>query len=584
MESKNMSASMNYGSQTQPWKKYYKNNGADIPAIPAQTIYQSVREKAMTVLDKPALHYYGTEISYRELLAKIDRYADAYTSMGVKAGDVVSFISVALPQTVISLYALNKIGAVSSFIDPRMDVERIRSFVEKVHSDIVVTLDHAFPKVEPWLDMPGLKKVIVQSPADDLPWAARLVYRAKNQSVTLPQGDLVMWFRDFEKTGADGCAVEYPYEKDAACAFTQTGGTTGVPKCVVLTNEGLNAVAMSFMHYGLDARAGETFLNIMPIFSSYGIVCGIHMTLSMRFKVFLIPDFSPDKFPKLIYKYRPNHLLAVPAFYEKLTHDPKIQKMDLSFVLSMGSGGDTMTPEMDKKLNTFFRAHGVRYPIAQGYGMSEVSSAATFGQGNINKTLSVGIPTPMVTVSIFKPGTCEELPIGESGEICISGPTVMREYYADQEATNELILVHPDGRRWVHSGDVGHMDEDGFLFVSGRIKQMITRFDGHKLFPAQIETVIQQQPNVVNCLVVPVKDRDHGQGVLPLAVVELEPGTDARQACTTIQQYCNSILEERGRPCAVVAMEHIPLTSMGKCDRKAVEALYSNYNYQQRNM
>ena len=570
---------MNYASQAQPWKKHYKNGGADVPAIPEKTIYQSIRDGSQTVLDKPALYYYGTEISYRELMRRIDLYADAYTTMGVKAGDVVSFISVALPQTVISLYALNKIGAISSFIDPRMDVERIRSFVEKVHSNIVVTLDRAFPKVEPWLDMPGLKKVIVQSPADDLPWTARIVYRAKNKTITLPQNRRAIWFRDFEKTGVPGCAEERPYEKNAACAYTQTGGTTGVPKCVVLTNEGLNAVALCFMHYGLDARAGETFLNIMPIFSSYGIVCGVHMTLSMRFKVFLIPDFSPDKFPKLIYKYRPNHLLAVPAFYEKLTHDPKIQKMDLSFVLSMGSGGDTMTPEMDKKLNTFFREHGVRYPIAQGYGMSEVSSAATFGQGNINRTMSVGIPTPLVTVGIFKPETCEELPIGESGEICISGPTVMREYFADQQATDELIRIHPAGKRWVHSGDVGHMDEDGFLFVSGRIKQMITRFDGHKLFPVQIETVIQQQPGVVNCLVVPVQDRDHGQGVLPLAVVELSPEMDAKKTCKAIQQYCDSVMEERGRPCAVVAMEQIPLTSVGKCDRKTVEALYKDFDY-----
>lgn len=565
-------------SERKPWKKYFKED-TDLLVVQEKTIYGVLKEKSRAVLDKVALHYYGMEITYRELLAKIDRYADAYTSIGVKAGDVVSFISVALPETVVSMYALNKIGAISSFIDPRMDVERIHHFVEKVHSDVLVALDRVMEKVEPWLSGSKLKKVLVQSPADDLPLFTRIAYGLRNRKIELPADSRVSWFGDFAESGETGCAEEHPYIKDEPCVYTQTGGTTGVPKCVVLTNEGFNAVAMNFEHFGLDAKAGQTFLNIMPIFASYGVVCGINMTLYMQFKVFLIPNFSPDKFPNLIRKYKPNHLLAVPAFYEKLTHDPKIQKMDLSFILSMGSGGDSMTPEMDKKLNTFFYEHGVRYPIAQGYGMSEVSSAATFGQGFVNKPMSVGIPTPLVTVAIFKPGTFEEMPVGEEGEICIAGPTVMKEYLDDPKATDDLIKIHPDGKRWVHSGDVGYMDEDGFLYVSGRIKQMIIRFDGHKLAPAQIENVILQRKEVNNCVVVSVKDLDHGQGDLPLAVVELKPGFEKKATCRELLRYCNEVMEERGRPCAVIAMEAIPLTSVGKCDRKTVEGLYRNLNY-----
>jgi long-chain acyl-CoA synthetase len=567
-------------SKQKPWRKYFKEDTESL-VLPEKTIYGSLKATSQTVLDKPALHYYGAEITYREFLAKIDRYADAYTSMGVQAGDVVSFISVALPETVISLYALNKIGAISSFIDPRMDVERIRHFVEKVHSDVLVTLEQVLPKVEPWLADSTLKKVLVQSPADDLPLLKAIGYRSRMPTVSLPKDNRVEWFRDFAKSGKSGCAKEHPYIKDEPCAYTQTGGTTGVPKCVVLTNEGLNAVAMGFQHFGIDAHEGQTFLDIMPIFSSYGIVCGVHMTLSERWKVYLIPDFSPDKFPKLIRKFKPNHLLAVPAFYEKLTHDPKIQKMNLSFVISMGSGGDTITAELEKKLNTFFREHGVRYPIAQGYGMSEVSSAATFGQGFINKPMSVGIPMPMVTIGIFKQDTFEEMPPGEQGEICISGPSVMKEYLDDPAATADLIRIHPDGSRWAHSGDLGYMDEDGFLFVNGRIKQMIIRFDGHKLAPTQIENVILKRDEVNNCVVVPVKDLDHGQGDYPMAVVELKPGFEKKATCQSIFAYCNEIMEERGRPCAVIAMDSIPLTSVGKCDRKAVEQIYRNYNYRE---
>lgn len=565
-------------SEAKPWRKYYKV-GSEDATLSAETIYRQLKRESKKAADKPALYYYGTEITYGELLAKIDRCADAYASLGVKAGDVVSFVSAALPETVISLYALNKIGAVSSFIDPRMDVERVRYFTEKVDSKVLVVLESALPKVLPWLEQTKAVKILIQSPATDLPFFARLLYRRKNPAEKLPADSRVERFPDFIKNAGQGRAKEQPYTENAPCVYTQTGGTTGIPKCVVLTNEGFNAVALGFRCFGIDARPGDSFLDIMPIFSSYGIVCGIHMTLTMNFKVFLIPDFTPQRFPKLIRKYRPNHLLAVPAFYEKLTNDPKIRKMDLSFVLSMGSGGDTMTREMDYKLNTFFREHGVRYPIAQGYGMSEVSSAATFGQGFVNKPMSVGIPIPMVTVGIFHPETGEEMPVGESGEICISGPGVMKEYLDDAAATADLIRIHPDGKRWVHSGDIGHMDADGFLFVSGRIKQMITRFDGHKLFPAQIESVIQKYEGVKNCVVVPVKDREHGQGELPLAVVEMKPGVEVKTACRKILAYCNEIMEERGRPCAVTAMADIPLTSVGKCDRKAVTVLYKDYNY-----
>ena len=188
---------------------------------------------------------------------------------------------------------------------------------------------------------------------------------------------------------------------------------------------------------------------------------------------------------------------------------------------------------------------------------------------------------PMVTIGIFKQDTFEEMPPGEQGEICISGPSVMKEYLDDPAATADLIRIHPDGSRWAHSGDLGYMDEDGFLFVNGRIKQMIIRFDGHKLAPTQIENVILKRDEVNNCVVVPVKDLDHGQGDYPMAVVELKPGFEKKATCQSIFAYCNEIMEERGRPCAVVAMDNIPLTSVGKCDRKAVEQIYRNYNYRE---
>ena len=232
---------------------------------------------------------------------------------------------------------------------------------------------------------------------------------------------------------------------------------------------------------------GQKLLNVMPPFIAYGYSCGIHMPLVMGLHIIIIPNLDPDKLGALVWKYKPAHMFGVPTHYQQLAADPLLKNKDLSFIRNYAAGGDSLSLGAEQTVNRFLKAHGVEYPLAKGYGMTEVSSAATIAAGNVTKPGSVGIPMVNTVVSIFEPGTETELPIGQRGEICICTPTAMKGYYNKPEETAYLLRRHADGQLWAHTGDIGSMDEDGFVYLDARIKRIIIRHDGFKVFPSMIE-------------------------------------------------------------------------------------------------
>ena len=347
----------------------------------------------------------------------------------------------------------------------------------------------------------------------------------------------------------------------------------------MLTNDSMNAVALTFMYCDVHYQHGDRFLGIIPIFSAYGMVCGLHMPLCMSTTLVPIPKFVPGSIGKLVRTYRPNHIISTPVFIELLMKSYEVQNMDLSFLYTLACGGDTMNEGLGHRLEEFRREHNMKVPLAQGYGMSELSAAATFCVNRVYKEGSVGIPSLGLTVSVFDPETGEELSYGEIGEVCVTGPTMMKGYFKQPEETAHVMRKHEDGLVWIHSGDLGYMDEDGFLYIKGRIKRMITRFDGHKVFPVNLESMITEMVDVRSCAVVGTDDREHSQGQYPMALVEVRKGADVKEVCQRIYKYCHANAEERGRPVAVVPVEVLPLTPMGKVDNKKLEAEYKNFDY-----
>ncbi len=564
-------------SEEKIWMKYYSEEVKALE-LPKTTVYSYLKEENKDRPEGPALYYYGTKISFQNLMDRIEECAKAFAAIGVKAGDIVSFVAVAVPECITAVYALNKLGATANTIDPRMDKDSIQRMIRESESRVLLVLDMAFPKIRPYLDKMNQEHIIVLSPSDSLPTIKKAAMRLKNKT-DIPCSDTIVNWKQFIKGGKNTVAVEAPYRGDAVVAIAYTGGTTGFPKGVMMTNDSMNAVAVNFKYCGLDYTPNDRFLGIIPIFSAYGMVCGLHMPLCLNMEVIPVPKFVPFEFGKLIKKYRPQHMVSTPAFYEMLMESKEVQDMDLSFLITLGSGGDTMNDGLEHKLHKFMKAHRIKYPLAQGYGMSELSAAASFCVNNIYKKGSVGIPSLTTTVSIFDPETGEEMGYNEEGEICVTGPSMMKGYFKRPEETDNVMRLHDDGQVWIHSGDIGYMDEDGFLFVKGRVKRMITRFDGHKVFPVNIESRVGKHKAVRNCAVIGVNDRERSQGQYPLVLVEFMEGVDAQATCKEIFDICNERLEERGRPVAVVPIEEIPLTGMGKNDYRTLEKQYKKFDY-----
>ena len=563
------------------WMKHYPEESRTA-VFPRMKVYSFLKESNKERIHDTAIYYYGTRITVKKLIEKIDRCADAFAALGVKKGDVISLLSASTPESIMVVYALNKIGATLNAIDPRMDVKSIARMICSSGSKILVAIDIAYPKVAMILKDIKQDHIIIQSAGTSLPLLKKIAVKLASRS-SIPYGKHgIMNWDTFIEGAKNGVAVEAEYEGDATVAITYTGGTTGFPKGVMLTNDSLNAVAFNFIHAGIVHKPGQRFLGIMPIFSSYGLVCGIHMPLTIGCELALIPRFYPLKMGEYVKKYKPEHMIATPAFYEILIESEEMKNFDLTFMLTMGSGGDSMNAGLEAKLEAFMASHGIRYPLAQGYGMSEVSAAATFCVNDRYRKGSVGIPCIKTTIGIFDPETSEELGYNTPGEVCITGDTMMKGYFNNKEETDYVMRKHADGQIWIHSGDIGYIDEDGFVYIQGRVKRMITRFDGHKVFPITIESFIAEHELVHSCSVIAVDDRERLQGQYPMAVIELVAGVDVSrrdEICREIYAKCHELLEERGRTVAVVCVDEVPLTAMGKNDYRALEKEFKYFDY-----
>ena len=569
-------------SMERPWMKHFPEESRTAE-FPKMKIYSYLKETNKHRPNHTAIYYYGAKIKVKTLITRIDEVADAFAALDIKQGDVVSLLSASTPESIMVFYALNKIGATLNAIDPRLDANSITRMIKSSGSKMLIAIDMSYPMVAKIHDQIKQKHIVIQNAGTSLPAIKRFALKLATNTSSIPygKGGIMSW-DTFIKGAKNGLAHEAEYDGDATAAITYTGGTTGFPKGVMLTNDSINATAFNFIHAGIIHEGGDRFLGIMPIFSSYGLCCGIHMPLTIDTELALIPRFYPLKMGEYIKKFKPNHMIATPAFYEILIDSKEVKGMDLSKLYTLGSGGDSMNEGLEAKLDAFMKEHNMKYPLCQGYGMSEVSAAATFCVNDRYRRKSVGIPCLTTTIGIFDPDTGEELGYNEEGEVCMTGPSMMKGYFNNKAETDHVKRLHADGQYWIHSGDIGSIDEDGFVYIKGRVKRMITRFDGHKVFPITIESFIGEHPAVHSCSVIAVDDRERMQGQYPMAVVELNaniPASERDAIAKEIYNSCQEHLEQRGRPVAIMCVDEVPLTAMGKNDYRKLEREYKYFDY-----
>ena len=561
-----------YASQAKPWLKYYDQKFID-QTLPALSAFEYVCQRSKNHLNDTALEYYGRKFAYADLIVNVKKTAAALRGVGVKKGDIITVVSIMTPEIIALFYAADMMGATLNLVDPRYSVEGIREYIEEVDSHLLVCLNVVYERCRQASKRTNVEKVIVLSPADSLPPVMAVGYKLTTPDKNKYASNVIRW-KQFIKGGEGQSTAAEPYDPDHACVVVHTGGTTGSPKGVMLTDDCFNGIALQFQAYPKLFHRGQKLMNVMPPFIAYGFACGIHLPLVLGFTVIIIPNLDPAKLGSLVLKHKPEHMFGVPTHYQQLAADPKLRDKDLSFIINYAAGGDSLSRGAEQTVNDFLAAHGARYPIAKGYGMTEVSSAATVAAGLDNKPGSVGIPMVNTVVAAFEPGTDQELPIGQRGELCISGPCLMKGYYNKPEETAILLRRHPDGRVWAHTGDMGYLDEDGFVFLDSRIKRMIIRHDGFKVFPSMIENVVSRHPAVHQCSVVGCADKDHTQGRLPFVYIVLKADTTAKkkQVIRELERMCAEELPEYVQPVAYKFILSMPMTPVGKIDYRQLEA------------
>ena len=561
-----------YASVAKPWLKYYDPKFFN-QTPPECSAFEYVCRQNKTHLTETAITYYGRKITYADLIVNVKKTAAAFRAIGMKKGDIATVVSVMTPEVIYAFYAADMIGASLNLVDPRYSAEGIHDYITEVDSHLLICLNVVYDRCQQAAKRTNVERVLVVSPADSLPLHLAVGYKLSTPDKNRYSSNVIRW-KDFIAAGEGKDTGAEPYDPDHTCVVVHTGGTTGSPKGVMLTDNNFNGIAMQFSACDTLFSKGQSLLNIMPPFIAYGFACGVHLPLTLGIKVVIIPNLDSNKLGSLIWKYKPEHMFGVPSHYQQLAVDPKLQNKDLSFIRNYAAGGDAIARGAEQTVNDFLAAHNVEFPIAKGYGMTEASSAATAAAGRNNKPGSVGLPLVNTLVSVFEPGTDTELPIGQRGELCISGPGVMKGYYNKPAETAAILRTHADGRVWVHTGDIGYLDEDGFVYLDSRIKRLIIRHDGFKVFPSMIENVVSQHPAVHQCSVVGCADKDHVQGRLPFVYLVLDPAVPAakrKQIIKELRQLCIEELPEYVQPVGYKIIPEMPLTLAAKFDYRKLE-------------
>jgi long-chain acyl-CoA synthetase len=567
-----------YASVEKPWLQHYtaEQRKTKLPATTmADYLYQCNRGHENEI----AIECQGRKLTYGELWEQIEAMAKALKKFGVKKGEVVTICLMSTPEAVIAFYAVNRIGAVASMLDPRLSSEGFAENLIDTKAKLLVTLDLFYPKFAPILDKCEVQKVVIVT-TPPLAMAAiaqaQKTHHAQNMiasgvSAVQQRGKCVKW-AEFVKQGADYKGqVAASYVKGKLAAIFQTSGTTGKPKKVMVSDDNFNTgAAQFFLAVAAKFERQHNWMNYLPPFNAFGMCEGHHLPLAMGMKLQLIPLFDPQKIGDLVLKYRPQHFFAIPMHWQGIINSKQMEQADLSFLIHPILGGDMLDPNFEQKINQFLRDHKCKHRLINGYGMTECCVVTGSNADMGGKLGSVDIPMVAMNVAVFDPETQEELPLNESGEIGVRGPVVMLGYYNDEELTKTVLRKHADGKVWLHSGDIGHIDEDGVLFIDGRLKRMIVR-GGSKVFPAMIEREITKMPEVTSCAVVGMPDEK--DGVVPVAYLTLRDDEESKskKIIQKLQRNLLAILPEYFLPAEWRVVDQLPLTGNGKVDYRKLE-------------
>lgn len=548
-----------------PWISHY----GDVPfhlEYPKDSMSGVVLATAEKYPSLPALSYMGRIIPYSLLEKNIKITAKAFASIGIKEGDKVTVCLPNIPQAIYCLYALNHIGAIASMIHPLSAESEIEFYLRTAGSKCAITLDQFYPKFEEVMKKYPLEKLIIASAGSELGTVKKVAFSLMNLGKTpkLPKNDTVMKWNEFFALGKKFKGDEPKVKKcdNDVAVILFSGGTTGTTKGIMLSNLNFNALALQtavMSHYDIHAMK---MLAAMPVFHGFGLGVCIHTMMVAGGLSILVPRFNVKAYANLIKTEKPNFIAGVPTLFEAITRNPYLDGVSLDFLRGVFSGGDSLSVELKKKFDKFLDEHGSPVHVREGYGTTECVTASCLTPYCEEREASIGLPYPDTYYQICAVGTCEEVPCGEEGEICLCGPSVMVGYMNNEVETANTLRTHADGNVWLHTGDLGKMDEDGFVYFKQRIKRMIIT-SGYNVYPSQIENILDAHPKVQMSCVIGVKDPYKMQKVKAFIVLRdgIKPSEDIRQE---LHEYCKKNVAKYALPYQIEFREELPKTLVGK--------------------
>lgn len=537
------------------------------------TMEEAVEKVAKIYPDVIALDFMGSHTLYPKLVEQIHECARALKALGIREGDKVTLCMPNAPQTVVMFYAVNMVGAIANMVHPLSAEGEIEFYLNDSESVAALTLDQFYGKFAAIRgNTPCLKHLIIATVKDALNPVMKLGY-ALTEGRKIPRlpkdADVILW-KQFLANGRDYAGeVRVPRKADDPAVILYSGGTTGITKGILLSNMNFNALAAQIVATNPIYDKGDKMLSIMPMFHGFGLGVSIHSMLAVGGRCILVPRFTPQTYADLLRKHKPNFIAGVPTLYEALLRIPNLEDLDLSCLKGVFSGGDSLPPELKKRFDKFLKDHGAKIEVREGYGTTECVTASCLTPLTKAKEGSIGIPFPDTYYKIVKVGTEEELPYGEEGEICLAGPTVMLEYVKHPQETAQTRRVHADGLTWIHTGDLGVMDDEGFIYFRQRIKRMIVT-SGYNVYPSQIENILDAHEAVHLSCVIGVKDPYKMQKVK--AFVVLKPGYEPSEATREmLMDYCRKRIAKYAMPYDIEFRDDLPKTLVGKVAYRVLE-------------
>ena len=559
-------------AQAKPWLEYYEEEGTPSTIeYPDCSMVDMVMQSAEKWPDNVAYSYYGHKVTFKNFVKKIEKAARALKNYGVKEGDRVTICMPNTPEGITMVYAVNMVGAVCNMVHPLSSEKELEYYIKVAESKYVLVIDAVFDKIYKLRDVAQLERIIVVRPSAGLGFLKKKLYNTLHvKKVRLPANDsrVVLW-EDFiansyfyqgnyheERGGEDLAVIMY------------SGGTTGAPKAVMLSNLNINAESICDATMIRQVVPGATVLSILPLFHCFGLGVCIHTPLCRGMGCILIPAFSHKQFAEIIRKNEPNFIVGVPTLFEALINT-KLKSKDLKSVTAVICGGDALNQTLRDKVNQFLENHGSEAKIRVGYGLTEGSGAVCLSPERTFADGIIGVPMPDTDFKIIKNDTFKELPAGEEGEICISGPLVMMGYLGDDAETAQAIRLHDDGKLWLHTGDIGYLGEDGLIYFAQRLKRIIIS-SGYNIYPTHLESIINSHEAVLTSTVIGIDH--HYKGQVPKAFIVLKPGYKPGKR---LEREIRELLERNvpiyALPAAYEFRDKLPKTKVGKVAFRELE-------------